>query len=183
MQGKPLLVLLLLSAVSPVPGHADPGCDAPVFSDQQIEEIIATERASRTDLPVPFPQYRSVVRRRGCHYTYIEYGLPERPEYNHIIKLNQHGVIVDASAGGQSSPLQCPGAVLTDNELAEVVRSEREKRRDLPPAFSNYETRVVRMRCLYLYFEYAVPRINGEYQVFTIDPFGELMEFRRSRSR
>jgi len=49
----------------------------------------------------------------------------------------------------------------------------------LPSALPHYRTRIERRRCLYLYIEYALPERKGDYQVFTIDPFGELMEFAR----
>ncbi len=77
--------------------------------------------------------------------------------------------------------MNCPSKVFTENELAEIVRAEREKRRDLPPLFENFRRRVDRLRCLYLYFEHKVPEQRGDYQVFTIDPFGKLMEFSRSQ--
>lgn len=170
------LVLVRLPAVS----DTQPACVAPSLSDKQIEDIVQKERARRTDLPKPFPKYRSLVRRQGCHYTYIEYSLPAAPESNQIFKLNQHGTIVDVQKGGRGS-MKCPDGVLTDGQLAEIVARERARRGDLPPQFPKYKTRVQRLRCLYLYFEYALPERRGDYQTFTVDPFGELMEFSRSQ--
>lgn len=77
--------------------------------------------------------------------------------------------------------LKCPNKVFRESELAEIIKKERAKRQDLPPSFPSYKVRVDRLRCLYLYVEYALPETRGNYQVFTIDPFGELMEFSRSR--
>lgn len=77
--------------------------------------------------------------------------------------------------------LKCPAKVFSESELAEIIKVERAKRQDLPPPFQKYKTRVDRLRCLYLYFEYALPETKGNYQVFTIDPYGELMEFSRSQ--
>ena len=181
MQSCQTLVLLFALVILPALGYPQSTCLAPALSDQQIKAIIDKERAVRTDLPAPFPKYRWLVRRQGCHYTYIEYGLPETPDYNHIFSLNQYGAIVDAQTGSRTSNLKCPDKVFTESELAEIIKKEREKWQDLPPPFSSYKTHVDRLRCLYLYFEYNLPEKRGDYQVFTIDPFGELMEFSRSQ--
>ena len=87
---------------------------------------------------------------------------------------------MDVQKGGRGS-MKCPDGVLTDGQLAEIVARERARRGDLPPQFPKYKTRVQRLRCLYLYFEYALPERRGDYQTFTVDPFGELMEFSRSQ--
>jgi hypothetical protein len=171
------LVILFAFMILPVWGNQQPTCVAPALSDQQVKDIIDKERATRTDLPAPFSEFRWIVRRQGCHYVYIEYGLPEAPDYRQSFKLNQQGTLVDA----EPSKLKCTDKVLTESELAEIIKNERAKRKDLPPAFSNYKTRVDRLRCMYLYFEYALPERRGDYQVFTIDPFGELMDFSRSK--
>jgi hypothetical protein len=105
----------------------------------------------------------------------MEIGLPETPDYTHVFKVNQYGVIVDAD----TERLQCPEKVFTESELAEIIKKERARRKDLPPPFANSRTRVDRVRCLYLYFEYAVPETRGNYTVFTIDPLGELMDVTR----
>src|SRR5437870_4912054 len=121
--------LLLLAAFIAIPacGYQQPGCVAPALSDGQIKDIVDKERAAaNTRLPAAFAKYRSVVRRQGCYYVYIEYSLPETPDDNHIFKLNQQGVIVDSTPG---SP-KCPDKVLTESELAEIVARERAKRRD-----------------------------------------------------
>ena len=174
-------VFLCVLIMFPSAGYSEPSCVASALSDQQVKEIIDRGRAARTDLPKSFPRSRWSVRRKGCHYVYIEYGLPEVPDYNHVFTVNQHGAIVDAETAPHGASLKCPDEVLSERELAEVVRRERETRSDLPPRFQAYKTRVHRLRCLYLYFEYNLPERRGDYQVFTIDPFGELMEFSRSQ--
>jgi hypothetical protein len=166
----------------PAIGHPQPTCVAQPLSDGQIRDIIRKERSTRTDLPKPFPKYKWLVRRQGCHYTYIENGLPEAPEYDQIFKLNQHGVIVNVQVGGQAVPaMKCPDKTLSERELAEIVKKERAKRDDLPAEFPRYKTQVQRLGCLYLFYEHALPEARGNYQVFTIDPYGELMEFSRSQ--
>ena len=169
-------ILLAMMARVQTVGYAQPACLAPVLSDEEIRSTIEKERSTRSDLPVPFKEYRSTVHRQGCHYVYVEYGLPEAFHYQHVFTLNQRGVIVDTGADG----LKCPDRTFTENELAEIVGAERAKRNDLPPAFANTRTRVDRLRCLYRYFEYAVPE-TGRIQVFTIDPLGEVMAFARFR--
>jgi len=79
--------------------YAETTCIAPELSDKQIEEIISKERQARTDLPNHFKEYKITVHRQGCHYKYIEFGLPEKPGYNLIFTLNQYGVIVDVLRG------------------------------------------------------------------------------------
>jgi len=172
-----------LLAVLLFPAHGHPQSECPTrFSDAQIRDLVLKERAKRSDLPKPFPKDRWLVRRQRCHYVYIEYGVPEAPEYNQIFKLNQHGVIVDVQVGGQAvEAMKCPDKVLTESALAEIVKQERARRSDLPSPFPAQKTKVERLRCLYLYFEYASPEPRGDYQVFTIDPLGELMDFSRSQ--
>ncbi|HFE38462.1 MAG TPA: hypothetical protein ENK06_08620 [Gammaproteobacteria bacterium] len=76
-----------------------PVCTAPVFNEKQIAEIIARERSVRDDLPEPYQEYEVSMRRKGCHYVYIENLLPMRPGRNIIFTLNQYGVIVDVMRG------------------------------------------------------------------------------------
>ena len=71
--------------------------------------------------------------------------------------------------------------MFTEGELAGIVTNERARRKDVPPPFPKLRTHVVRERCLYMYFEYAVPERKGDYLVFTIDPLGEVMDVYRSK--
>ncbi len=177
MNTLPTLALLFVLPMLPVTGHSQPTCVAPDLTDQQVKDIIEKERVARTDLPAAFAEYESKLRRQGCHYSYIEYGKPEAFHYEHFFLLNQHGVIVDVQTGVESIDLECPDKVLSESELAEIVNSERSKRDDLPPPYPKARVRVTRSRCMYRYFEHALPEERGKYQVFTIDPFGELFDF------
>jgi hypothetical protein len=170
---------LLAMAMLPAPGasQSTPMCADPPLSEQQIKNIIEKERAVSRDLPPPFEKSRTVLRRQGCHYVYIEYPIPQAPDRHNVFMLNQKGVIVDAEPGS----VPCPEKVFTETELAEIIKNERAKRTDLPPPFPKSRARVDRQRCMYLYFEYAVPEARGNYQVFTIDPFGELVDVVRSK--
>ncbi len=172
-----LLALMLFPAVC----YPQTNCSAPPLSEQQVTNIISRERATRSDLPKPFPQYRWTVKTQGCHYIYIENGLPETPGKQHIFRMNRLGVIVDAQAHGQAIKLNCPDKVFTESELAEIIKKERKNRPDVPSPFPNHRVRVDRLGCLYLYFEYAVPESRGNYHTFIIDPFGELMEIHRAQ--
>lgn len=171
-----VLASLLSVAASAVWGYQEPVCSAPPLTDQQVKNIIDRERSSRRDLPAAYSQARSVIRRQGCYYVFIEYRIPETPEDNHIFKLNQDGVIVDAQPGNPT----CPDKSLGENELLQVIKKERVKRPGLPAAFPRSRIRIERQRCLYIVFEYALPEARGNYQVFTIDPFGGLMDSQRS---
>ena len=179
MQILAVVILLILPAV----GFSQPTCVAPELSDAEVKGAIDRARVTRADLPAPFPEYRWSVKKRGCYYVYIEYLLPEAPDSNYMITLNQHGEIVDVLASGQSVKLQCPSKVFTENELAEIVRIERGKRDDLPPPFTNYEVQMQRLGCLYLYIEYSSPEIRENYMAFRIDPYGQVMEFSRSQPK
>jgi len=172
MEIRWLCCFFFLTGVSTMWGSEQADCAAPRLSDQRIKEIIANERAARKDLPRPFPQFNSEVRRHGCYYVYAEYPIPATPERHYIFKLNQQGSIVDVEPGDP----KCPDKVFTQAELAEIVKNARAKRPDVPAAFPQSRTRVERVRCLYQYFEYSLPERRGNYQVFTIDPFGEVMD-------
>ncbi len=151
------------------------------FTNEQVKGIVDRQRAERTDLPDPFPEFGWSARKDGDYYVYIELALPAKPEHNQIFKINQDGIIVDVQSGiGLETHMKCPDPVFTESELAEIVAKERARRDDLPPPFSESRTRVSRLRCLYLYFEYRLPERRGDFQVYTIDPQGGLMEFFRS---
>lgn len=94
-----VLFLSCVALAHPTLGSAQPACVAPALSDPQVKEIIDRERVNGEGIPAPFPKYRWLVNRLGCHYVYIEYGIPETPDYNHIVKLNQFGAIVDVRTG------------------------------------------------------------------------------------
>ena len=176
MSRHPCLVLLLVTAFS-VLGYDGAACTAPELSNQEVKKIVDRERTVRHDLAQPFPKYRWDVKKQGCYYVYIEVGLPEAPEYSQSFTLNQRGVIVDAAPAG----MHCPEQVLTEAELAQIVGKARDTRKDLPAPLPKTRTRVERLRCMYQYFEYAVPESRGNFLVFTIDPFGELIGVYRSK--
>jgi hypothetical protein len=175
------LVVLFTLFIFQTEVHAQPICGVPALSDAEVKDAIDTARSTGTGLPSTFPEYRWSVKKRNCYYVYTEYRIPETVDSNNTITLNQHGAIVDMRARGRSSGMACPGRVFSDNELAQIIRTEREKRGDLPSLFEDFRPQVERLRCLYLYFEHKVPEQRGDYQVFTIDSFGELMEFSRSQ--
>ena len=74
-------------------------CEAPVFSDVHIVEIIRRERLVRPNLPGPFTVQDVKVLRDGCYYIYQEWGVPKTPGMQRIFKLNRYGVIVDVVFG------------------------------------------------------------------------------------
>lgn len=175
MRSHAALAVLAGAMLFPTLTRSQDGCDELVFSDQQVKEAVDRERSMRSDLPAPFSDYRWEVTQSGCQYIYAEYSLPETPEQSRFFRINRNGVIVDIQPSDGS--FQCPGENLTETELAEVVRMAREECPEMPRPYPSYRTRVDRMGCLYLYFEYALPDVRGKYKVFTIDSFGELLEF------
>ncbi len=73
--------------------------------------------------------------------------------------------------------MSCPERVFTETELTDIINKQRAIRTDLPTKFNKTRIEVMRLRCLYLYFEHSIPESLNHYHVFTIDQFGELMEF------
>ena len=175
-----LIVVTIAMWMPPVFAGPEQGCGVPELSADQIHAIVVKARAAREDLAPAFREYDYTSRREGCHYIYIEYGLPHAPEYNQMFRLNRDGVIVNLQSGAQVVEFQCPGKGLAEAELAEIVRQNRVRREELPAPFSEYRVHE-KVGCLYLYFEHNVPKRRGDYQVFTIDPLGELMDFSRSQ--
>jgi len=165
-------VLFFMGASVGLFANDRPNCEQPPLTDQQIIDLVARERATRKDLPPPPSQAQTSIRRQGCYYVYIEQPVPAMPEGNVIFKINQRGMISDVQPGSPT----CPEKVFTAAELQEIVNRARTKRPDLPPPFPASRTRVERLRCLYQYFEYSLPEKRGNYQVFTIDPFGEVLD-------
>jgi hypothetical protein len=172
-----LTFLAAAMALLPRTAGAQPKCTAPTLSEQQLGEIVRKAREARKDLPAPFSGHTIVVRRQGCHYLYIEYAVPRTPDKQNIFTINQHGVIVDT----QPPMTECPGKALSEQDLAEIVKQARAARTDLPQPYPKFTTRVAKMRCLFTYFEYAAPAQPGDFQVFTIDGFGEILEASRNK--
>lgn len=73
--------------------------------------------------------------------------------------------------------MKCPSRVFTDAEILDILEKQRTARSELPAKFDIYETTVMRHRCLYVVYERRYPTDSGVYQTFTVDPFGELMDF------
>jgi hypothetical protein len=175
-----LSLFLVFVVLMLLPGRtvAQPACTAAPLSEQQVADVIAKARTEqKNELPPKFPESEVVFRKEGCHYVYIEYARPRTPDKQNIFRVNQHGVIVDVEPGA----VRCPEKQFTEEDLAAVVAKARATRKDLPAPLTNSRIRVDRRRCLYLYFEYAVPDRPGDFQVFTIDPFGELLDAYRSK--
>lgn len=176
-RNTPVLPLIMLVAFAGT-AYSQPTCTAAPLSDQDIKTIVDRERSTRSDLPAQFEAYRWVVRRQECHYVYIEYALPERLHGNTVFTVNQRGMIVDVQPGS----MQCPESSIKVEDLSDTVRSERLKRNDLPAAFPLFRISVTRVRCGYMYVEYAQPDQERTFQIFRFDAFGELTGFVRPRS-
>lgn len=170
-----LIVMNLL--VFPVSVLAQNDCGAPELSADQIHEIITKERVIREDLPRAYPKYEYTVNKEGCYYKYSETGLPYKPDYFRFFTLNRFGAIVEVQGAlGLPFEIKCTERVYSENELAQIVKKERKLRQDLPLPFENYKVKVERSGCKYIYFEFELPEGSKHYQVFEIDPFGELMK-------
>jgi len=118
--------------------------------------IVAATRSAQSNLPRPWDKFRIEVRRKGCHYVYTEFAEPPRHHGYRFFTLNQNGVVVDVTEGfsdPQSNTLKCPGKVLTEAEVSEIVRSARKTRTDLP-----------------------APGYPPKHITFHVDGFGEIVE-------
>lgn len=84
---------------SAITAFAQPQCDAPELSVDRIREIIAMERAKRSDLPKPFSSFTWVIVSSECHYRYSELAEPfgQGKERNFIV--NRRGIIIDVDYG------------------------------------------------------------------------------------
>lgn len=78
---------------------AQPQCDAPELSVEKILEIIATERAKRSDLPKPFTNYEWVIVSEECHYRYGEFDNSFGRGKERYFVLNRRGIIIDQNYG------------------------------------------------------------------------------------
>ena len=175
-----LTIIILL--IYPGSALAQNDCNAPEFTADQIHEIIKNERANRDDLPRAYPKYKYEVIKEGCYYQYWEEKQPDALHASRRFTLNKFGAIVEILRGpAVMFEFKCPEKVYSESELAEIIKRERELRQDLPQPFSNYKVQTARYGCLYLYFESELPEGSKNYLVFTIDPFGELMEFRNRK--
>ena len=65
-------------------------------------------------------------------------------------------------------------------ELRQIVDRERRRRPDIPSAVPEVRIQNQRLRCMYMVFEYAVPEVKGKFDLFTIDQYGEVLDFYRS---
>ncbi|MGV7220176.1 MAG: hypothetical protein ACQ9MH_01475 [Nitrospinales bacterium] len=165
-------------SIIPVMALAQSDCGVPELFADQIHEIIIKERANRDDLPSAYKKYEYKVTKRGCYYTYYETLQPYTMHQSRAFTLNRFGAIVSV-VGGHADVIEikCPKKVFSKSELAEIMKRERELRKDLPPPYLNYSTSVIRSGCLYLFAELELPEGSSNYQYFVIDPFGELMDY------
>lgn len=86
-------------------------------------------------------------------------------------------LMLGAISNVYAKSLKCPDRIFSESELAEIVKQQRALRDDLPKPYGKFKTKVMRLRCLYVYYEYELPEGKNVYQNFTIDPYGEIMEF------
>lgn len=70
----------------------------------------------------------------------------------------------------------CPPLELSAEEVHEIIKKEREKRGDLPSAYSKPEYVVKKMGCYYLYEEYELPRKPEDGLTFLLNRFGVIVD-------
>lgn len=168
-----LVVTFMMSSVA---NAAKIECTSLTISNDQIREIVSRSRVEHNEIPREFSSFRWSVQRQGCHYVYIETGLPESPDYRQVFTLNQSGKLVDV----ENIALKCDGNNMDAAQLRLIIDRERSRRPDIPSAGPEVRIQNQRLRCMYMVFEYAVPEVKGKFDLFTIDQYGELLGFYRS---
>ncbi|WP_426991523.1 hypothetical protein [Methylomonas sp. CM2] len=76
-----------------------------------------------------------------------------------------------------ANAMECPGTKLSEAQLIDIVNKARLSNLDLPKVFEKSKTKLVMVRCLYMLQEVALPESLNKSNTFTIDPFGQLVDF------
>jgi hypothetical protein len=77
----------------------------------------------------------------------------------------------------QLNALNCPERFFSKEEIAAKLSDLRKEHKQLPQPFSQQEDKLTRMNCLYVYYEYEMPKSSGKSHEFTFDSYGELMRY------
>lgn len=77
--------------------NSDLQCADKILDEATLARIVAGARATRSDLPPPFPHSRTMVARMRCSYMYFEYRVPEaRGDYQTFI-IDSLGELMESS--------------------------------------------------------------------------------------
>lgn len=181
---KKITLMMLMGAAATVSGFAVAGdlkCDVPEFSEQNILEIVRRERFIQKELPPEIENATKEVRRKRCHYVYVEYPNDRAVGKNRVFVINQYGAIVDATSGRtDKTHMVCPSVDFNKEILAQRLIEQRLRYTDVPAAPTNYKTKLTNLRCMFIYYEIQIPEADGKYQTFTFDFYGDLYEFYKS---
>lgn len=87
--------------------------------------------------------------------------------------------IVFSGSSAAVEGMKCPERTFTETEIQDALMKARTRFTDVPPPYAQQELRFDRIRCLYVLFEYqlAEGRRSGNWQSYTFDPYGELMDY------
>lgn len=169
-----IIIFLLFYIVVFNMAHGYPICTKPELTEDQLIEIVKREQNSRSDLPPAFEKSSYIISRRGCHYSVVEIPIPSMFDNENTFILNQKGIIVDVPG---YNGLKCPNKSFSDDHIINIIEENRKIRNDLPPKKNNSESIVIRKRCVYYVSEISDNESESYYQVFVIDPYGELIDF------
>ncbi|MFT4939231.1 MAG: hypothetical protein ACI88A_002267 [Paraglaciecola sp.] len=158
-------------------------CDGPELSDEDIITIVKRERATRKVIPPAFQEaVEKTVHKQRCHYVYVEYPKKRTVGRNRVIVISRYGHIVDAYSGRSGNTfLDCPDVNYSVEDLQNFVNRQRKQYKDLPPRPKEYAIKMIKMRCMFVYYETPTPAKPNVYQTFTLDYYGDIYDFYLSK--
>jgi hypothetical protein len=158
-------------------------CDGPELSDEDIITIVKRERATRKVIPPAFQEAVEIrVHKKRCHYVYVEYPKKKTVGRNRVIVVSRYGYIVDAYSGRSGNTfLDCPDVNYSVEDLQNFVNRQRKQYTDLPARPKEYTTKMIKMRCMFVYYETPTPEKSNVYQSFTLDYYGDIYDFYLSK--
>lgn len=168
---------------SPLSLASDLICEGPRLTNDDVIEIVKRERASRKVIPPAFNEKVEIkIMEKRCHYVYVEYPASKTVGRNRVLVISRYGNIVDALSGRSANTfLDCPDIDYSLDDLERLVNKQRRQYDDLPVRPKNASTKMSKMRCMYVYYEMSDPEKSGDYQTFTLDYYGDIYEFYRSK--
>ena len=180
-----LLSVYALSASASSEDLAPAGitCKGPIFTKEDVIDIVKKARAANPKLAKEIENGDVNVRRQRCHYVYSETPIDNSVVHqSRTVVLNEVGEIVKFYIGriGESG-FKCPGPEYSIEHMAKFLQVSRENFTDLPKQPKEITARVNKTMCMYVYYEYPLSTMEGKGYSFTFDYNGDLYSYRPLR--